>query len=140
MEGCLTDPNQIPERQSLQVSYNTWTAEVGRPAQGKKGQPGYIPPSIVQGTWTFVDEITTVTRYWDLSTEVAAALVMSKRRTTAKSRQVNNPIDSTGRLSGTWYRQSIVENAKGDGTSRVTEVLVQTRSMEPNIILIGVPV
>jgi hypothetical protein len=137
--NCLTDPNQLPERQSLQVSYNTWTAEVGRPAQGKKGQPGYKPRSIVQGTWSYVDEILQLTRYWDLSTEVAAAFVMSKRVTTAAGRQVRNPRDTTGTLAGVWYRESINESVKGDGTSRVTEVLVQSRPIQPIIIAIGLP-
>jgi len=135
--NCLTDSNQLPERQSLRVSYNERTEEVGRPAVGKKGQPGYIPKSIASGTWLYIDEVTELTRYWDLSTSVAAAFVMSKRVTTAAGKAVTNPTDTTGTLSGTWYRDSISESVKGDGTSRVTEILLQTKSVQPTIIVIG---
>ena len=139
MSACLTDPNQLPERQSLTIAYESRTREVGSPAQGKKGQPGYKPRTIALGTLSIVTQVRTLTRYWDLSTPVAAQLIASKDTNNSSGRQVKNPSDTTSTLSGTWYRESISESSRGNGISRVTEVLTHRKDLTSNIILVGSP-
>lgn len=140
MSVCLTDKNQLPERISYQITYPTRTVELGRPAVGKKGSPGYRAASRISGTLDIVDQVETITRVWDFTSAVATAFIAGKRSKTASGRQVKNPKDTTGVLNGTWYRQSITENSRGDGTSRITEVISRQNSLFPTFSLIGTPV